>query len=226
MKKSGNSSYIIKVLVFVGALVILAMSTSYAYFTLKINGESTKTNLVAGKLDIDTDLTTKKATIDNAKLSLIKESEKNEKADKVEFYIQNSSTDGIDALYYVYLDDVTLTDNLKDKKFKWELVKKTGSLEESVINSGDFSTITGTTTQVSVENNGKPEQKSATHADKFLLNKTNSESDEAQGVTLTNGTKDTLIFRIWLEDDPSNNQESLLNGSFKAKLYFEAIPTK
>ena len=57
MKKSGNNSYMVKVLVFVGALVVLAMSTTYAYFTLKISGDSNPTNLVAAKLDIDTDLT-------------------------------------------------------------------------------------------------------------------------------------------------------------------------
>ncbi len=214
MEKSGKNSYMIKALVFVSALVILTMSTTYAYFTLKITGTSAASSLTAAKLSLATDLTTK-AAFSNTKFSLINASDKATKANSVSFYITNNSTAGVSALYTVYLTNVTITKNLKSADLKWELVKS--GTTESTIASGDFSGVTGTATTVTVNVNGTNTSKEALSISRITLNST--------AVKLAKGSTDNLIFRIWLQNSNAN-QTSLLEGSFKGKLAFEATPTK
>lgn len=214
MNETKKNSYLIKVLVFVVALVVLGISTTYAYFTLNIIGTPKQSTAKAGTLNVETNLD-KVAAISDAKFSLIKSTEKNDKAPKVEFYIKNTSTAGININYYIYLTEINVSKNFYSPYFKWELVKQDGT----VINNGDFSSLKRKGTETSGE-----KANVSTEAEKFLLNK--SEGETPTPVTLANGKTDNLIFRMWLENDDKVDQISLTEGSFSAKLFYEAVPVK
>ena len=218
--KTNNKSYVVRTLVLVFSLIILGISLTYAYFTLQIEGDPTDSNIATAKLIIDSNLK-EAAAINNLNLSLISKTEKSEKADKVEFYIQNNSTGGISAKYFVYLTDISITKNLYSEYFKWELVKE-GTEGETIINQGTFDVKNITRTDEAGEDE---DPRIETTIMDIPLN-TVGDDGEVVGIVLNNKAKDNLIFRIWLENDEVNNQLSLTSGSFSGKLYFEAIPYK
>lgn len=200
-KKSGFA----KVVVLVFALIVLAISLTYAYFTANISGTPSTTTLKSGNLVVETDLESANA-INNSKMSLINESAKEESSDKVTFYVTNTKDSTVSAKYYIYLDDITLTKNLYSEYLKWELLKN-----DSVIYSGTFKNAIRTSDVTS----GEADNVSTT-AEKIQLN--------TEALTLDINSTDNLVFRMWLENDPDVNQLSLTEGAFAGRLYIEAVP--
>jgi hypothetical protein len=207
MNTKSNKSGILKVLVLVVSLVVLAFSATYAYYTTSITGDSSETVLKSGKLEITTNLESVSA-INNSNIILINASEKEEKADSVTFYISNPSTSTIDAKYYVYLTDINLSKNLYSEYFKWELLKN-----DEVVNSGTFKNASRKT-----EISEDEENNVLTTSEDIQLN--------SSALYISPNTTDTLVFRLWLENDDSKNQIELTEGSFSGKLYLEAVPSK
>lgn len=203
--KEKNENNFSKVIILVVALIVLGISTTYAYFTAKITGEPTTTILKAGNLKIESNLESVSA-INNTKIRLIDASDKATSAEKVTFYVKSTSSSTVDAKYYIYLKDITLTKNLYSNYFKWELLRN-----GVVINSGSFDNATRT----SAINSGEANNVSTT-AEDIALN--------SEAITLAKNTSDTIVFRVWLENDSAANQIELTNGSFSGKLYLEAVP--
>lgn len=203
--KEKNGNNFSKVIILVVALIVLGISTTYAYFTARITGEPTTTSIKAGNLKIESNLESVSA-INNTKIRLIDESEKTTSAEKVTFYVKSTSDSTVDAKYYIYLKDIKLTKNLYSNYFKWELLKN-----GVVINSGNF----GSAIRTNAITDGEANNVSTT-AEDIALN--------SEAITLAKNTSDTIVFRIWLENDSNINQIELTNGSFSGKLYLEAVP--
>lgn len=204
MKHKNTSNYI-KVMILTMALIVLGISATYAYFTSTISGDSTKTELKAGKLDIDTNLNNTNR-INNPKIGLIDRTEKETKAEKVSFYINNTSLSTVDAKYFIYLKDIELSKNLYSEYFKWELVKN-----GEVIENGDFKNA------IRIDEVSPTEEKNAiTTVEEMTINQ--------EAIVLNKNNTDNLIFRVWLENDENINQIDLTNGSFSGRLYLDAVP--
>lgn len=210
MHEKNDKRNLFKVLVLVLALVVLGISTTYAYYTAVLtNPEDDGDVLQAGNLDITTTLTSTASAINVNKLMLINDDEKKDKAQKVEFSITSGDSSTVDATYKILLKELQLSKNLKSADFKWELVKKGTENTETQIAHGDFSSVTFTTEETD-------EHK--------LVSANDLELTKENGQTLTKKTTDNLIFRIWLQNNPNVNQINLTNGSFSGKLFIEAVP--
>lgn len=203
--------HITKIGVLVFAIVIIGISLSYAYYSANISGRGEIPSTNAARLDLTSTLTDSKA-INNLKLTLIDASTVKEMAEKVEFSVTNADTSTVNGKYYVYLTDVHITKNLYSKYFKWELVRVTGNIE-SQVSTGDFTNAVRMGSIVEGE-----DEKVLTDIEDIGLNKV--------ALQIEPGNTDQYIFRLWLENDPVNNQIELTEGSFQGKLKIEATPTK
>lgn len=203
--QGNNKSNFWKVIVLVVALIVLGISTTYAYFTTQLSGNPSTTSLTSGNLKIETNLESVSA-INNRNIRLINETDKTTSAEKVSFYVKNTSESTVDAKYYIYLKEITLTKNLYSDYFKWELVQN-----GIVVGSGNF----GTATRTNAVNSEEANNVSTTAEDITL---------SAEPLLLNKNTNDNIIFRVWLENDENVNQISLTNGGFAGKLYLEAFP--
>ena len=141
-------------------------------------------------------------------MRLINNSEKETKAEKVTFTVTSLEESTVDGEYYIYLKDILLSKNLYTSYLHWELVQN-GVVKAS----GDFSDVASKRTDTPTANEA---DNVMTSISEIKLNET--------GLHLNKGTKDTLIFRMWLEDDSNVNQIDLTNGSFAGRLYLEAFP--
>lgn len=204
MKEKNTSNYT-KVIVLVVALIVLGISTTYAYFTSVITGTPSTTTLKAGNLKIETNLDSVSA-INNTKIKLIDASAKTTAAEKVTFYVKSTADTTVDAKYYIYLKDISLSKNLYSNYFKWELLQN-----NEIVGSGTF----GNATRTDTATTGEASNVVTTAAD-IALN--------TNALTLAKNTSDTVVFRIWLENDNAVNQIDLTEGSFAGRLYLEAVP--
>jgi hypothetical protein len=212
-KKSG----IAKISILVVSLIVIAFSVTYAFYTTVIEGSENveNTSISAAKFELTSNLDSV-SSINNGSVRLINADDIKTQAEKVKFTVTNSSNSTVNAKYNIYLTNITLSKNLYSKYFKWELIKMNGDEEVSIAN-GDFSNATEKTEEatddtVEVAYNAK------TKVEDIKLTTTELEIEP--------NTTDTLIFRIWLENDPEVNQINLTEGSFAGKLYLEASPYK
>lgn len=200
----------IKIGVLVLAIVVLAISLSYAYYSANKSGTSNIDNASAGKLDLSSTLTTASA-ISNTKLQLLDAANVKSEAEKVEFSVTSANTSTVNGKYYIYLTDIQLSKNLYSPYFKWQLVRITSNGESEIAN-GNFLNVTRT--DIPSENE---EEKAVTTIEDITLNST--------VLTIAPNTTDQLAFRLWLENDPDNNQIELTEGTFQGKLKIEATPS-
>ena len=194
MKKNNDSSskkYYIWAVVLVILLIILAVSITYAYFArLKVvTGDTPETTVTSGLLDVD--FTTSKY-ISNTNAKLINDDVAYTQADKTIFSVIRSSKNTTNNVYYtISLTDINISDNLKNSPyFKWALYNTNNVKATSVpISKGNFKNVSDG--NLSLYTKKLPLAKDAKH-------------------------NYTLI--VWLSNDPDVDQESLLNGSFEAKV--------
>ena len=199
-----------KIVILVIAIVVLGVSLSYAYYSANKSGNSNIDNTSAGKLDLSSTLTTASA-ISNAKLQLVDAANVANEAEKVEFSVTSADTSTVNGKYYIYLTDIQLSKNLYSNYFKWQLVRVT-STGESEIASGNFENVTRSDVPNETE-----DEKAVTTVEDMTLNST--------VLTIAPNTTDQLVFRLWLENDPENNQIELTEGTFRGKLKIEATPS-
>lgn len=193
---------------FVLLIVVAGITISYAYYTLNMRGSTTTDTNQAANLNITTTLTGTTA-INTSNLVLIDGTDLS-KAEKVSFSVTNNTDSTVDAKYTINLIDMSLTQNLFSKYFKWALVIN-GDITNKIV--GDFQDETG------VIQEGETSTTSQTVATKNLITEENA-------LPLAIGATDTIDFYIWLQDDDNVNQIYLTSGTFSSKLSLNAFPSK
>lgn len=208
-EKKSNKRQITKVLILVVALMVIAFSGTYAYFTNNFVGKPTTTTAISGVFDVESSLETT-STIQNRRMVLIHvndtQDQREELADKLTFTVTSTENSTVDGEFNLFLKDIKLSKNLYSKYLKWELLKG-----NEIINSGDFANVERVDTPVEDE-----EDKAVTDVKIFQLNK--------ETLSLPKNTTQSFTFRMYLLDDPTRNQIELTNGSFNGRLYLEAVP--
>ncbi len=204
--KNKSGKYFAKVMVLVVSLMVLAFSGTYAYFTMNIEGNTKTTTATSGVFKIESSLETANA-INNSKMVLINESEKDERADAVTFTVTSSSDTDVDGEFYLYIQDVVLSKNFYSKYLKWEILKG-----NEVVSSGSFENAERTDEPQEGE-----DEKALTTIDQFKLNE--------EGINIPKNTTTTYKFRMYLLNDENVNQIELTEGRFEGKLFMEAIPS-
>ena len=193
---------------FVLLIVVAGITISYAYYTLNMRGSTTTDTNQAANLNITTTLTGTTA-INTSNLVLIDGTDLS-KAEKVSFSVTNNTDSTVDAKYTINLIDMSLTQNLFSKYFKWALVIN-GDTTNKIV--GDFQDETG------VIQEGETSTTSQTVATKNLITEENA-------LPLAIGATDIIDFYIWLQDDDNVNQIYLTSGTFSSKLSLNAFPSK
>ncbi len=193
---------------FVLLIVVAGITISYAYYTLNMRGSTTTDTNQAANLNITTTITGATA-INTSNLVLIDGTDLS-KAEKVSFSVTNNTDSTVDAKYTINLIDMSLTQNLFSKYFKWALVIN-GDTTNKIV--GDFQDETG------VIQEGETSTTSQTVATKNLITEENA-------LPLAIGATDTIDFYIWLQDDDNVNQIYLTSGTFSSKLSLNAFPSK
>lgn len=205
-----NKKVMIVACVFVIAIVLLGISLTYAYFTVRYTGSGTVTPNAAAKMNVTSTLTSATA-INASQMSLINADEVGTKAKTVNFSVTNANDSNVNAKYTINLVDFSFSKNLSSKYFKWKLVVNPGK--------GTERTITGDFLDSAIASEGTSDTTVVSNLTKVLVPETNA-------LPLSIGATDNLIFYIWLENDPVIDQIYLTNGSFNGKLSLEAIPSK
>lgn len=208
-EKKSNKRQVTKVLILVVALMVIAFSGTYAYFTNNFIGKPTTTTVTSGVFDVESSLENASA-IRNRRMILIHvndtQDQREELADKLTFTVTSTENSTVDGKFNLFLKDIKLTKNLYTKYLKWELLK-----ENEIINSGDFANAE----RMGTETEGE-EEKAVTDVKEFQLN--------TEAISLPKNTTQTYTFRMYLLDDPTRNQIELTDGSFNGRLYLEAVP--
>lgn len=199
-----NKKQWIKVAILVVALMVLAFSGTYAFFTSTFIGEPTTTTAKSGVFKIESSLE-KTSVLNNKKMILIDEEEKEQKAEKLIFTVTSKMDSTVNGQISLFLKDVTLSKNLYTNYLKWELLKG-----NKLISSGDFENVI----RLGEEMEGEEENATTTVEDIKL----------AENLPIEKNTTDTYTFRMYLLNDKNQNQIELTNGHFSGRLYLEAIP--
>ncbi len=208
-KKKENKRQLKKVLILVVALMVLAFSGTYAYFTTNFVGSPSTTTMKSGVFKVESSLDTA-SVIRNKRMVLIHvndtQDQRAEKADRLVFTVTSKSESTVDGEFQLFLKDIKLTKNLYSKYLKWELLKG-----NEIISSGDFENVVRTDTPV--ENEAK---NAITDVEEFQIT--------TDSLPIPKNTTQTYTFRMYLLDDPNKNQIDLTEGSFSGRLYLEAVP--
>lgn len=205
---------ITKVIILVVSLIVIGVSGTYAYFTMSLTGDPSETKATAGVFKVISSLEDVSA-INNTRLRLVDAADKETKAEKLTFTVTSLPESNVDARYYIRLKNIELSKNLYSPYLKWEIAKNTGE----ILASGDFS---------QAQRDGAAATNEAdnvlTNAKDIDLTASTQTTSGKNGLVLTQKTTETLVFRIWLQDDPNTNQIDLTNGSFAGRLFLEAVP--
>jgi len=203
VKNTKRNKYMIMCIVFVVALITIAVSISFAYIKLNVTGDTTETKIETGTYDIETSLSS--VTAFNAtNMVLINEEEIEEKAESISFTVKPKNTNSKAGKFNVYLKDISISNGLIDSSFKWQIL-----MDGKVIDSGDFSTIESKGIKSTTVN----DTETMKYYDSFDL-KSNIEF---------NGFNESSIeIRVYLLNDSTINQNNLMNGTFQGKVGIEA----
>lgn len=205
-KEYSKSIYIAMCVAFVISLGVLGISLSYAFFEADIVGNYTETKIETGKFDIETSLTTISA-INVSNISLIDEENIETEASSINFTAKSKSTTNKAGKFNIYLKDITISNNLIDNSFKWQLV-----MNNNIIASGDFSDIetkgNKSTTQMDTED--------LKYFDNYYLK---------TAIDFNDFNQSDFSIRVYLLNN-GLNQNHLMNGSFECKAAIEAYSIK
>lgn len=218
-KKNSTKKFVLnsamRITIFVLAIIVFGISTSYAYYVANIKGQANVDTSQTATLNITTTLESAPA-ISASKMSIIDASDYLTKGQKVDFTVTNEATSNVKAKYTLKLVDMSITKNLSSKYFKYAIIINAGTDNEKIL-TGNFLDATNIASEGTTVTKDSPETVAG-------LTKTLINDDEA--VLLDIGTTDTLSFYIWLENDDNVDQLYLTNGNFSAKLSLDAYPTK
>ena len=204
-----------RIIIFVLAIVIFGVSTSYAYYVANIKGQASVDESKTAVLNVTTTLENAPA-ISASKMTIINAADYLTKAQKVDFSITNQSTSNVKAKYTLKLVEMNITKNLSSKYFKYAVVVNAGKSTAKTYTGNflDEKYIAPEKTSVTKEN---PET---------VKGLTKNLIDEDNALILNIGSTDTLSFYIWVENDDAVDQLYLTNGNFSAKLSVDAYPVK
>ena len=134
MQKNKKSTYI-KIISVILIVIIFLLGVTYAYFmpTIEGNKEASSVNVNAGNLELDFETS---EYISNDSGELVKKENIETEADANNFKVVHTASSTVPAVYDLYLQDISISPNLKSPDFQWQLLK-----DNKVINSGDFSKI-------------------------------------------------------------------------------------
>lgn len=208
-------NFAMRITIFVLAIVIFGVSTSYAYYVANIKGQASVDESKTAVLNVTTTLENAPA-ISASKMTIINAADYLTKAQKVDFSITNQSTSNVKAKYTLKLVEMSITKNLSSKYFKYAVIVNAGKDNEKTF-TGNFLD----------EENIAPENTSVTKDNpETVTGLTKNLIDEDNALILDIGSTDTLSFYIWVENDDNVDQLYLTNGNFSAKLSIDAYPTK
>lgn len=212
--KKNTKSYLTKMIILIISFIVIGISGTYAYFTMTTVGNPTETRATAGVFKVISSLENANA-INNTRLRLIDNVDKETKAEKVTFTVTSLPESTVDARYYIRLKNIEISKNLYSSYMKWEIAKTTGE----VLAKGDFSQLSRDGEPLANEENNV-----LTNAKDLDLTTSTQTTTGEDGLVLVKKTQETLLFRIWLENDPNINQIDLMEGNFSGKLFLEAVP--
>lgn len=199
MKKISGSSikYVVMCIVFIVALIVIAMSASFAYYKAQKDGTATQTKLRSNELNITSNLN-EQAGITINDLQLIHEEEIPTTSATINFTVTTANNAGE---LEVYLKDISIATGLIDTygSLRWQLLDGT-----TVIANGSFNDI---------ETNGVPSTSQTNTATTLYFDKYNLKT----GISIPASTTKSFTIRIYLLDDPNNNQIGLTNLTFSCK---------
>ncbi len=208
-------NFAMRITIFVLAIVIFGVSTSYAYYVANIKGQASVDESKTAVLNVTTTLENAPA-ISASKMTIINAADYLTKAQKVDFSITNQSTSNVKAKYTLKLVEMNITKNLSSKYFKYAVIVNAGKSTEKTY-TGNFLD----------EKNIAPEKTSVTKDNpETVKGLTKNLIDEDNALILNIGATDTLSFYIWVENDDAVDQLYLTNGNFSAKLSVDAYPVK
>lgn len=168
-------------------IVTITFATSRAYYLARVTVTDKINDTTITNANLDIEFLTSQY-INEPKMMLIKDSERQASAPYTSFAITSKSTSTISVDYTLYLTDFTISDNFVSSDFKWELAQKNDS-GETQIATGNFA--------------------NAETGKDYTLTKT--------GITIAPQDTHQYIFRIWLSYT-DNDQANLLSGSFGGKI--------
>lgn len=174
-------------------LISFTFKASYAYFTAILNSNTREATGTAGTLSMDYQTS---QTIYTEMMLPISASQAPTKAEKSLFTLRNTGT--VPTIYYLSLTDFQISNNLIDEDFKWELL-----LDGTTVASGNFSDAVSGQDYIFKKSNGKAYTKSI------------SPSNDPT-------TNDSYELRIYILET-SDNQNDLLNGTFRGKVKYTAV---
>lgn len=208
-------NFAMRIIIFVLAIVIFGVSTSYAYYVANIKGQASVDESKTAVLNVTTTLENAPA-ISASKMTIINAADYLTKAQKVDFSITNETTSNVKAKYTLKLVEMSITKNLSSKYFKYAVIVNAGKDNEKTF-TGNFLD----------EENIAPENTSVTKDNpETVKGLTKNLIDEDNALILDIGSTDTLSFYIWVENDDNVDQLYLTNGNFSAKLSVDAYPVK
>lgn len=202
-KEHSKKVYIGICIVFVVALVTLATSISFAYYKANVKEENkTQTTVKTGTFDIETSLSTTSAIHAND-MNLINPEEIETQAKSIRFTAKSKSNTSNPGKFNIYLKDIAISNNLIHNDFKWQLL-----MDNEVIASGDFADL--------IVNGKSSTTKTNTDSVKYF------DTYYLKTATNFNGfNQSNLEVRVYLLNS-SENQNSLMNGTFSGKVAIEA----
>ena len=215
MIEKQNKSQYVKVTILVVALIVLAFSSTYAYFASTIN-EPSITSATSATFEVESTLDTSSA-IHNKRMVLIEKDEIPTKADSLEFTVTSKETSNVDGQLTITLTDIQISKNLKSKYFNWELLKKEQNSETlTEVAKGTFESVTEKSGTTVTSPEGTDPEKTLVALEDIKLGE--------NPIPFKQKETTTFVFRLYLLNNPNENQISLTEGSFSGRLYLEAVP--
>lgn len=191
--KYKNNQIIISIML-VLSIIVVGISTSYAYFKASIIGNSTQTHIKSDTFDIKSTLD-KTSSLSFSNMKLIDESEIGTLAQVLTFDIKSLANNSNKGYFDIYIKDMTISNNLISEYFKYQIL-----LDNKLITTGNFKAITaGVGTQTSVS--------------KYVLK---------NNIAFNDGNNHTVKVRFYLLNDNNVNQINLMNSTVNFKVGINA----
>ena len=176
--------------------LLLVSGLSYAYFSIVFekNKENTKAIVNAGKLDINFETS---EYISNNNAWLVNDTDIFTSADKVIFTVSRNENSTVDKIFYnIYIDDLVISDNLKNADVKWRLYRELNPTESSsYIAEGNF---------------------------ELIGNETTIQLNQAKIFLPENEIHEYTLY-MWFSNDNDENQLNLLNGAISCRIKILAV---
>ena len=197
-KKDSNLRIVAACFLVAIVILIVGFGVAFSYFQFEYDKDTqTESTISSQKYNVETSLTSASA-VDATNLQLIDASEAGTQAPSLNFTVKGNGK------FNVYLKDIAISSNMINSAFKWEVV-----MDGSIIASGDFSDI--------ITNGVVDNTKTSTEQMKYF-----SRYDLKNNISFNGNNTSNMTVRVYLLNDPVNDQSSLLGGTFENKVAIES----